>query len=144
MANICLTIGTSAPPEKVMRSLNTIEGLSQWWTLHTSGSPDIGGTIKFRFPDVGPDMRVEESSNDRVVWECTAGPDEWIGTHISFHVFEDNGQTHLMFKHAGWAEEVPFFYHCSTKWAVFLFSLRNYLETGEGQPFPDDVQINLD
>ena len=143
MPNICLTFGTSAAPDKVMEMLNTIEGLSKWWTILTSGSTEEGGIIEFRFPDTGPDMKVIESAPDRVEWECTAGPDEWIGTRIHFDVSQKDGQTHLMFKHEGWAEEVPFFYHCSTKWAVFMVSLRNHLETGKGQPFTDDIQIDL-
>jgi hypothetical protein len=33
-------------------------------------------------------------------------------------------------------------HHCSTKWAVFLLSLKALLETGAGSPFPHDTQIN--
>ena len=42
----------------------------------------------------------------------------------------------------GWAEPVEFMYHCSTKWAVFLLSLKQLLETGHGAPDPDDVKIS--
>jgi hypothetical protein len=33
-------------------------------------------------------------------------------------------------------------YHCSTKWATFLMSLKSLGETGRGQPSPNDVQIS--
>jgi hypothetical protein len=33
-------------------------------------------------------------------------------------------------------------YHCSTKWATFLMSLKALIETGKGDPAPDDVQIS--
>jgi hypothetical protein len=33
-------------------------------------------------------------------------------------------------------------HHCSTKWAVFLLSLMNWLERGEGRPVPYDVKIH--
>lgn len=33
-------------------------------------------------------------------------------------------------------------HHCSTKWAIFLMSLKAYLETGAGQPSPHDVKID--
>jgi len=144
MANICLLIGTTAPLDQVMAALNTIEGLSKWWTTHTSGSTAPGDIIHFRFPDNGTDMRVLESTDRRVVWESVAEPDEWRGTHLSFDVSEQDGQTIVMFKHAGWADETPFFHHCSTKWGVFMISLKSYLDTGAGQPFPNDTQITVD
>ena len=34
--------------------------------------------------------------------------------------------------------------HCSCKWAVFLLSLKDALETGKGRPFPDDIHIDHD
>ncbi len=144
MVNICSMIGTSAAPDQVMAALNTIEGLSSWWTVHTSGSTAPGEVVQFRFPDGGPDMKVLESSEHRVVWESIGEPDEWLGTQLFFDVSHQDGQTILMFKHSGWAAETPFFHHCSTKWAVFMLSLREYLETGKGRPFPNDVQITVD
>ena len=32
-------------------------------------------------------------------------------------------------------------HHCSTKWAIFLMSLKSLVETGKGSPGPDDVRI---
>jgi hypothetical protein len=32
-------------------------------------------------------------------------------------------------------------HHCSTKWAIFLMSLKSLVETGQGSPSPDDTQI---
>jgi len=39
-------------------------------------------------------------------------------------------------------EPGEFMHHCSTKWAVFLMSLKSLLETGKGAPAPDDVKID--
>lgn len=47
-----------------------------------------------------------------------------------------------MFAHAGWREPVEFMNHCSTKWAIFLMSLKSLVETGSGAPHPRDVQIS--
>jgi hypothetical protein len=41
-----------------------------------------------------------------------------------------------------WKEPVEFIYHCSTKWAVFLLSLKLLIERGNGAPWPNE--INLD
>ena len=32
--------------------------------------------------------------------------------------------------------------HCSTKWATFLLSLRDLVETGKGKPAPADLKIS--
>jgi hypothetical protein len=50
-----------------------------------------------------------------------------------------------MFGHRQWRDAGPggeFMAHCSTKWATFLLSLRELVETGRGQPAPDDVKIS--
>lgn len=47
----------------------------------------------------------------------------------------------VRFKHAGWREPVDFMHHCSTKWGVFLLSLKSLLETGKGRPASDDLKL---
>ena len=42
----------------------------------------------------------------------------------------------------GWKEPVQFMHHCSTKWAIFLMSLKPLMEGGKGQPRADDVKID--
>ena len=49
--------------------------------------------------------------------------------------------TVVNFAHRGWKEEVEFTAHCSTKWAIFLMSLKDLVETGKVRPAPDDVII---
>jgi hypothetical protein len=43
--------------------------------------------------------------------------------------------------HRGWKEPVEFMNHCSTEWAVFLLSLKKFVETGEGEPAAHDVKV---
>ena len=76
-------------------------------------------------------------------WKCVKGPAEWIGTEVTFQLDRRNGQTFVVFKHAGWKKPVEFMHHCSTKWATFLLSLRDWLERGEGLPAPYDVKIHV-
>ena len=140
MSNIALKIGTSCDPETTMRALNTIDGLSTWWTSQTEGSTNIGEIINFKFGEAQVDMKVISSTPEMVVWECVSGPDEWIGTQVEFKLVREP-ETTLFFRHKGWAEESPFFHHCSMKWAVFLLSLKRSLEEGNGHPFPDDIHI---
>ena len=77
----------------------------------------------------------------RVLWQVVSGPKEWIGTKVGFDLQPDGDCTGVLFKHQGWKEPVEFMHHCSTKWAMFLMSLKSLVETGKGAPFPNDVHI---
>jgi uncharacterized protein YndB with AHSA1/START domain len=142
MVDILHRVGITATPDKVYDALTTAEGLAAWWTTDTSGDGD--GTLRFRFGDVGGfDMKVVElQPNTRVAWEVVEGPDEWVGTTVSFDLTQDDEWTIVLFAHAGWREPVEFMNHCSTKWAIFLMSLKSLVETGTGSPHPHDVQIS--
>jgi hypothetical protein len=99
--------------------------------------------LQFRFDAGGFDMKVlENEPADRVRWEVVDGPEEWIGTRVSFELEQDGDHTIVLFRHEGWKEPVEFMHHCSTKWAVFLMSLKSLVETGTGAPHPYDVKID--
>ena len=134
--------GTS--PQEVYQALSTIEGLSSWWTTDTHGDPDTGGTIVFRFGgDDGFDMLVRELVPAKgVAWEVVAGPEEWIGTEVTFDIHQDDEWTIVLFEHHGWREQVEFMNHCSTKWATFLLSLVELVQSGSGRPYPHELKIS--
>lgn len=144
MADILHRVGAEGvAPEAVYAALTTIEGLAGWWATDTTGDPGPGGRIAFRFAPGGFDMVVKELVPDkRVLWEVVDGPPEWIGTEVSFDLRQDGAWTIVLFEHRGWEEPVEFMYHCSTKWATFLLSLKQLVETGTGSPEPDDVRIS--
>jgi len=48
----------------------------------------------------------------------------------------------VLFGHRNWREATESTYHCSMKWATFLLSLREYVETGTGKPSPNDLKID--
>jgi hypothetical protein len=81
--------------------------------------------------------------DELVHWRCVNGPDEWVGTEVIFQLASKEDQTFVVFKHAGWKEPVEFMHHCSTKWATFLLSLRDWLERNEGRPTPYDIKIHV-
>ncbi len=132
----------SASSHKVYEALSTIDGLSRWWTSTTEGESKLGGIIKFRFANGGFDMKVLELVPDkRVVWQVVDGPKDWVGTKIRFDLEQQGEWTAVMFKHEGWREPVEFMHECSTKWAIFLMSLKALGETGKGTPWPTEARI---
>ncbi len=125
------------------RALTTIEGLSGWWTSTTHGDTKVGGVLEFRFNAGHIDMKVLELHPERRVrWQVVGGPKEWLGTTVSFELRQEAEWTILLFKHEGWQAPVEFMHHCSTKWAVFLLSLKSLLETGKGAPHPNDIKLD--
>jgi hypothetical protein len=70
------------------------------------------------------------------------GPAEWIDTKVSFDVRQEGEYSIVLFKHEGWREQVEFMHHCSTKWAIFLMSLKAMVETGVGTPNPGEPEIS--
>ncbi|MGW4568494.1 SRPBCC family protein [Streptomyces sp. NPDC004561] len=143
MADILHRIGVVASPDAVYTALTTVDGLAGWWTEDTDGDAGVGGVVRFRFEPGGFDMKVLEAEpGGRVLWEVVDGPEEWIGTRIRFELEQEDGFTIVLFRHEGWNEPVEFMYHCSTKWAIFLMSLKQLVETGKGDPAPRDVKIS--
>jgi uncharacterized protein YndB with AHSA1/START domain len=145
MPDILHRVGVkSSSPEDTYRALATIEGLSRWWTSDTQGESEAGGVIRFRFGQKGGfDMKVLKlEPGKRVLWEVIDGPQEWVGTQVSFDTRQEGDFTIILFKHQGWKEPGEFMHHCSTKWGTFLMSLKSLVETGKGEPHPDDVAIS--
>jgi len=133
----------SSSLDDVYNALTAIEGLSAWWTTTTQGESKVGGVLQFRFGAGGFDMKVLElDPARRVLWQVVNGPEEWIGTKISFELNQRDDWTIVLFKHQGWKEPVEFMHHCSTKWAVFLLSLKSLLETGKGAAWPNEIKLD--
>ncbi|WP_372523638.1 SRPBCC domain-containing protein [Sulfuricaulis sp.] len=139
MPDILHRVGIKTTPEKVFEALATVEGLSHWWIADTAGDAKQGGIILFGFSDM---KVVELKPNKLVKWKCVRGPKEWVDTDLTYQLVPKDDQTFVLFTHAHWKEPVEFMHHCSTKWATFLLSLKDWLERAEGRPAPYDVKIH--
>ena len=148
MVDILHRVGIKTSSQEIYEALATRDGLAGWWTTDTQGGSKVGGVIKFRFSADGRkiggfDMKVLDlRPAERVLWQVSDGPAEWIGTKVSFALKQEGDYSVVLFEHAGWKEPVEFMHHCSTKWATFLLSLKSLGETGKGQPSPNDVKIS--
>jgi uncharacterized protein YndB with AHSA1/START domain len=131
-----------ATPDDVYAALTTIEGLSGWWAENTVGDAGLGGEIEFHFDPGDIAVRVLELDPPRAVrWEVVGGPDEWLGSTVDWTLDAVDGFTIVVFAHRGWRESSEFLHHCSTKWATFLLSLKQLVETGTGAPDPRDLRL---
>ena len=149
MVDIIHRIGMKAPLSKVYAAVSTVEGVAGWWTRETHGEARPGGTMTFLFrnpkgEEIGKMVAdvVAQRAGEGVHWSVKAGPDEWVGTDITFTLSEQGGQTILLFGHKNWREPNEFMGHCSMKWATFLLSLKELVESGQGKPAPVDLKID--
>ena len=148
MVDIIHRVGIKTHVSDVYRALSTIDGIAGWWTEETSGRSEPGGEIEVLFSTHSGERKggmtmevVALEPDSRVHWRFRKGPAEWIGTDAVFQLAEDGDFTIVRFGHRNWREPVEFTEHCSTKWATFLMSLKEFAETGKGHPAPDDVRI---
>jgi uncharacterized protein YndB with AHSA1/START domain len=149
MVDITHRIGIKSASAPVYGALSSLEGLARWWTEEVEGDCRLGGKITFSFRTqagaLQGAMGMEVSAlspHTEVRWRCVEGPDDWIGTELSFQLSERDGQTIVLFGHRNWREPGEHMSHCSMKWATFLLSLREYVETGKGKPAPNDLKID--
>lgn len=149
MVDIIHKVGIKAPISKVYAALATAEGVAGWWTQETTGASQLGSTFKVVFRSPSGELRgemelelIKLDVDELVVWRVKAGPEEWLGTDVTFALSQRGEQTIVLFGHRNWREAVEFTAHCSMKWATFLLSLRQLIETGTGQPAPHDLKID--
>ena len=118
---------------EVFKALTSSGGLASWWT---TGAEVSAGQAIFPFtPEYHKTMRIVELLPEkRVLWECVEGDRQWLGTTVAFEIEQEKDGLSLKFYHAGWEEETDLFGHCNFQWAKYLNSLKQYLETGQGNP----------
>ena len=142
MATIYHQVGIKAPLSDVYNAIATTEGVTGWWT-QTSGNPENNGNLEFSFDGHIVSARVTAKTPEKYIeWTVAGDAGEWLDTRICFDLDQKPEQVMVNFQHTDWKQATPFLAHCSTKWGVFMLSLKDYLETGTGKPFPHDIHIN--
>lgn len=137
-------VGIRAQPQQVYQALTA--DIGGWWTEQVDGNPQEEGSLfGLRFTDTRMEMRVDKLEPALLVrWQCVQSHPLWLDTFITFSLSYDSEhrQTLVDFKHSHWREDSSLFGHCSTKWAVYLLSLKDLAEKGQGRPHPNDISVN--
>lgn len=139
MADILHRLSIDAPPGRVRELVATPAGIERWWTGHTvGGRGGAGGKLLMFFGGTDPAAVVEvaEDTPERIVWHVVDGPEDWIGTDVSFAFRPDGDGTTLLFGHTGWRDAGEFMANCSSEWASYLIGLKAGLEGRGYTPFP--------
>lgn len=138
MADMVHEVTIEAGPEKVYEALTEHTGLAGWWTDTNSAKPDVGSEADFVFEggQIVFKMRIDElNSPTRVKWAALESPvPGWPGTTVTWDLTADETGTKLLFGHRGWPSIEGAFPSINFSWALYLQSLKDYVETGTGAP----------
>jgi uncharacterized protein YndB with AHSA1/START domain len=148
MTNYRCSVMIEGPVAAVYDALTTHAGLQGWWTVTCEVNRRNGGESIFRFGKTYNIMKFESLvPESEVRWRCTeqyhhapgqlTRPDEWLGTALVFRLATQTpGRTFLEFEHEGLHPGLECFAICERGWDHFLkHSLKNYIETGRGEPY---------
>jgi len=144
MTEIRHRVGIKARLQDVYDSTYQPAKLQSWWATSASGSGAIDSEIELEFPGYPSHLWeiVELSDKRRVRLKLLSGPEPWHGAELRFEFSESNEQVFVTLTHFVTpetpAEACQYF---STKWPTFLVSLKQFLETGKGMPYPNDIKI---
>lgn len=139
-------VGIKAAVQDVYEVLYQPGKLTQWWAAGASGTPVIGGELRLEFPGY-PDhvWEITELMDCELVQlRCKQGPGPWLNTELQFEIVEGESQVYVTLSHRHLDPDSEACLYFNTKWPTFLLSMKNLLETGVGQPFPNDIRINHD
>ena len=102
-----------------------------------SRQPDTRGVAVRRF--VAKVVVEELSPVTRVRWKVSNAA--WPGSDIEFHLKAERNDATLVFAHHGFPRADEGYASATTRWGLYLLSLKRYLETGKGMPNPDDSEL---
>jgi uncharacterized protein YndB with AHSA1/START domain len=148
MADITHKVAIDASPDRVFDALTEQTHIAGWWTPDCTVEQRVGGhaTFEFKAADGRLDghilVRIEKLVPGKLVeWKCVEqdykGLSDWIGTTVRFRLAGNGkGGTDLDFAHTDWKSTEGSFHRCTDGWRHVLgVSLKNYLETGKGEPY---------
>jgi len=140
-------VGIRAPLGNIYEAVHYPEKLTGWWATTASGGCEVGARVELCFPGYPSQLWeiAELIPDERVRLTLLSGPDPWLGSELTFDLLEADDQVFVTLTHRTGSntppEAVQYF---TTKWPMFLVSLKALLETGTGMPYPDDIRIQHD
>jgi uncharacterized protein YndB with AHSA1/START domain len=142
--DLMFRVGIKCSTDALYEALTQPVKLAGWWASQAVGTPDVGATIDLAFTGTnGLSFNVLDLKPCRLVnFECVAGPQAWRGTRLRFELQSQNEQVFVMLTHANLdRSDQDSYLYFSTKWPVYLLSLKDFVETGKGRPLPHDTKI---
>ena len=138
--DIVQAIEIHADPKAVYDTVATRSGLAAFWTRDVQGDENVGGELTFGFAEAPVRLPIRvtrlDASSD-VAWDCPGGFPFWEGTQVSWVLTPSEHGTKVVFRHVGFAQEMPDydFGSIAQTWAQIVGRLKDVVESG-GTPNP--------
>jgi len=144
MAEVRHRVGIRGSLGDIFTALIEPRYLAGWWATSASGAPEVGKTLELTFGKlVTLSFLIRELRiNSLVNLECSSGPYPWLGSQLHFVLEAADNQIFLTMTHSNKDADDDSFLYFSTKWPLYLLSLRDFIETGSGRPYPGDIKIH--
>ncbi|MGY8769447.1 MAG: SRPBCC family protein [Pirellulales bacterium] len=145
MAKVRHRVGMNGSLDNVFATLTTNEGFAGWWASSAVICAEIGGAVDLTFAGltVLSFKYTDIQENKSVDIQCVTGPGPWQGSEILFALEQAEDQVFLTLTHQNSDASEDDFLYFSTKWTCYLLSLKDFVETGKGRPYPNDVKIHV-
>lgn len=137
MPDITHDFPVAAPPERVFAAFSSPTLLDAWWTLRSSGRPELGATYELFFGEPY-DWRAEVTACEpghEFAITFTRADSDWTGTRLHVGLAPTDQGTQVRFSHRGWAAENDHYRTSCFCWAMYLRLMKRYLEAGETIPY---------
>ena len=143
MARVKHRVGIYGGIGQVFLALKASEGFAGLWVSSAEVNAKIDGKadlmlesltgLKFKYKDI--------QENERAAIQCVEGPGRWTGSEILFELENADDQVFVTLTHQNEASSEEEFLYFSTKRTCYLQSLKGFIETGKGRPYPNDIKI---
>lgn len=125
------------------------KGVAHWWTRPDKPLATIGDRAKFTFPPGVSYWTFELTATEQpthVEWTCVDAvhihegqpkeiETEWLDTKVFWTITEEETGSKIEMQHQGLTPELLCYDVCEAGWDMFfLGSLKQYLDTGKGNP----------
>ena len=135
--NIYHNLQIKASSQEVFDAISQPNHLDNWWTLKSSGTPELGSEYNLNFTNeynwYCKVSKIEPNASFHL--KMTKSDKDWNTTTFGFDLEEKENSTLVKFSHINWQEANHHFKHASFCWAMLLNGLKNYLEKGVIIPF---------
>ena len=123
--------------------------VDKWWGKTDNSISQIDDEFSIFFGDTEWRFKIiEYQPFEKITWLCVKAnhvhgnladiEKEWLNSELHWRITDDNGKTEISFIHKGLTPDLNCYEVCETGWDYFIStSLKNYLETGHGNPHSD-------
>lgn len=145
MAKVRHRIGVAGSINLIYRAMHEPSGLAGWWASTADGTPEVGHVVNLHFEALTTlSFRVADlAENSRICLRCVSGPGPWQNSQLEFILEQDEKQVHVELTHENKSATDDDFVYFSTKWPIYLLSMRDLIEAGKGTPYPNEIKIHI-